>query len=66
MIGRVGTCFGENGINISSAAVGHVPEDGDEDLAVMVLTTDDQVPEAVVEQIVGLEGFVAGRAVALG
>ena len=27
MIGRVGTCFGENGINISSAAVGHVPED---------------------------------------
>jgi hypothetical protein len=32
----------------------------------MVITTDEQVPEAVVEQIVGLEGFVAGRAVALG
>ncbi len=66
MIGRVGTCFGENGINISSAAVGHVPEDGDEDLAVMIVTTDEAVPDRVVEQIVGLDGFVAGRAVALG
>jgi len=66
MIGRVGTCFGENGINISSAAVGHVPEDGDVDLAVMIVTTDEPVPETVVEQIVSLEGFVAGRAVALG
>jgi D-3-phosphoglycerate dehydrogenase / 2-oxoglutarate reductase len=66
MIGRVGTCFGENAINISSAAVGHVPEDEAEDLAVMVLTTDEQVPDAVVEQIVALDGFVAGRAVALG
>jgi D-3-phosphoglycerate dehydrogenase len=66
MIGRVGTCFGENGINISSAAVGHVPEDGDVDLAVMIVTTDEPVPDAVVEQIVSLDGFVAGRAVALG
>ena len=46
MIGRVGTCFGENGINISSAAVGHVPEDGDEDLAVMIVTTDEPVPDS--------------------
>src|SRR5262249_54548320 len=37
MIGRVGTCFGEHGINISSAAVGHVPGNGAGDLAVMVL-----------------------------
>jgi D-3-phosphoglycerate dehydrogenase / 2-oxoglutarate reductase len=66
MIGRVGTCFGEHGINISSAAVGHVPEDGEEGLAVMVLTTDQPVPQEVIEQIVGLDGFVAGRAVALG
>jgi D-3-phosphoglycerate dehydrogenase / 2-oxoglutarate reductase len=65
MIGRVGTCFGENGINISSAAVGHVPEDGDEGLAVMVVTTDQAVPQGVIDQIVGLDGFVAGRAVAL-
>jgi D-3-phosphoglycerate dehydrogenase len=66
MVGRVGTCFGEHGINISSAAVGHVPEDGEEGLAVMVLTTDQPVPQDVIEQIVGLDGFVAGRAVALG
>jgi D-3-phosphoglycerate dehydrogenase len=66
MIGRVGTCFGESGINISSAAVGHSPDDGDEGLAVMVLTTDQPVPQSVIDQIVGLEGFVAGRAIALG
>jgi D-3-phosphoglycerate dehydrogenase len=66
MIGRVGTCFGEQGINISSAAVGHVLEAGDGGLAVMVVTSDEPVPESVVDQIVGLEGFVAGRAVALG
>jgi D-3-phosphoglycerate dehydrogenase len=65
MIGRVGTCFGENGINISSAAVGHVPEDGDEGLAVMVITTDQPTPQAVVDQIVAMDGFVAGRAVSL-
>ena len=65
MIGRVGTCFGEQGINISSAAVGHTPEDGDKGLAVMVVTTDEPVPDSVVEQIVGLDGFVSGRAVAL-
>src|SRR5204862_282867 len=28
MMGRAGTCFGANGVNINSAAVGHVPEDG--------------------------------------
>jgi D-3-phosphoglycerate dehydrogenase len=65
MIGRVGTCFGENGINISSAAVGHSPEDGAVGHAVMVVTTDQPVPQGVVDRIVGLDGFVAGRAVAL-
>jgi hypothetical protein len=45
--------------------VGHMPDDGDEGVAVMVVTTDAPVPESVVEQIVGTEGFVAGRAVAL-
>jgi D-3-phosphoglycerate dehydrogenase / 2-oxoglutarate reductase len=65
MIGRLGTCFGEHGINIKSAAVGYTPDDADAGLAVMVVTTDEPVPESVVEQIVGTEGFVAGRAVAL-
>jgi D-3-phosphoglycerate dehydrogenase / 2-oxoglutarate reductase len=66
MIGRVGTCFGEHGVNISSAAVGHVPEDGAEDMAVMVLTTDQPVQQSLVDEIVAMDGFVAGRAVALG
>jgi D-3-phosphoglycerate dehydrogenase len=65
MIGRVGTCFGEHGINISSAAVGHLPDNGDGDLAVMVVTTDQPVAAPVIDRIVSLDGFVAGRAVAL-
>ena len=48
MIGRVGTIFGAHGINISSAAVGHTPDGGDEGrgqrLAAMVVTTDAPCP----------------------
>jgi D-3-phosphoglycerate dehydrogenase / 2-oxoglutarate reductase len=68
MIGRVGTLFGEYGINISSAAVGHT-SDGDAEasrrLAAMVVTTDALVPAGVVEEIVASEGFVNGWAVDL-
>ncbi len=42
------------GSTSGSAAVGHMPDDGDEGVAVMVVTTDAPVPESVVEQIVGL------------
>ena len=68
MIGRVGSAFGEHGVNISSAAVGRHAESGDGgrgDIAVMVLTTDGPVPVAVVDQIVASDGFLAGRAVTL-
>ena len=41
MIGRVGTAFGEHGVNIVSAAVG-AEASGDE--AVMALTTDAAGP----------------------
>jgi D-3-phosphoglycerate dehydrogenase len=79
MIGRVGTAFGVHGINIASAAVGHVP-DGDESgedgenresggagdgLAVMVVTTSAPVPLGVIDEIVASDGFVAGRAISL-
>jgi D-3-phosphoglycerate dehydrogenase len=74
MIGRVGTIFGGHGINISSAAVGHVP-DGREDaeersengqrLAAMVVTTDAAVPRAVIDEIVASDGFVNGWSVDL-
>jgi D-3-phosphoglycerate dehydrogenase len=62
MIGRVGTVFGGHGVNISSAAVGHHPEGGaTSGSAVMVVTTDAAVPQAVVDEIVASEGFVGGR-----
>jgi D-3-phosphoglycerate dehydrogenase len=73
MIGRVGTIFGAHGINISSAAVGHVPDGRGADgpgeehrLAAMVVTTDARVPAEVVDEIVASEGFVNGWSVDLG
>jgi len=67
MIGRVGTHFGEHGINIVSAAVGHVDNDdgGEGPLAVMVITTDSAVPDEVINEIVALDGFEAGRTMTL-
>ena len=62
MIGRVGTIFGEHGVNIGSAAVG-AEASGDE--AVLALTTDAPVPEDLLDEILRLEGFHAGRAVDL-
>ncbi|MDP8971471.1 MAG: ACT domain-containing protein, partial [Actinomycetota bacterium] len=65
MIGRVGTVFGEHGINIGSAAVGHDPNGDGAPEAVMVVTTDRAVPQDVLDAILALEGFVDGRTVAL-
>ncbi len=68
MIGRVGTAFGEHGINISQAAVGRTPpgEDGRRDnVAVMAVTADAPVPQDLVDQIAASDGFIAGRAVSL-
>jgi len=69
MVGRVGTCLGEHGINISAAAVGRQPLDDDggrSDLAVMAVTTDVHMPDDVVAKIAGFEGFVSGRSITLG
>jgi len=69
MIGRVGTMFGAHGVNIDAAAVGYEPDDGEgADLgsqAVMVVTTHDPVPAALIDEIVASDGFVAGHAVDL-
>jgi len=62
MIGLVGSAFGEHGVNIVSAAVGAEDDDGE---AVMTVTTDAPVPEAVVAEITARDGFSAGRAVEL-
>jgi D-3-phosphoglycerate dehydrogenase len=61
MIGRVGTIFGEHGVNIASAAVG--AEEGSD--AVMAVTTDAPVPDELIASITALEGFRDGRAVNL-
>ena len=67
MIGRVGTIFGERAVNIGSAAVGHSPDNGDRQHAVMILTTDAPVPQELVDEIIASsDAFVAGRTVALG
>jgi D-3-phosphoglycerate dehydrogenase / 2-oxoglutarate reductase len=60
MIGRVGSAFGEHGVNIVSAAVG-AESDGAE--AVMALTTDAPVAQDVIDEIAGADDFFAGRAV---
>lgn len=62
MIGRVGTIFGEEGVNIVSAAVG--AESGGE-TAVMALTTDAPVNQSTIDRILELDGFSVGRAVSL-
>ena len=62
MIGRVGSIFGEEGVNIVSAAVG-AEEDGER--AVMALTTDAEVNEETIARILQLDGFSVGRSVDL-
>jgi D-3-phosphoglycerate dehydrogenase len=63
MVGRVGSTLGEHGINISAAAVGRHDEGSGDDLAVMAVTTDTVVPDEVLAEIAGSDGFVSGRAV---
>jgi D-3-phosphoglycerate dehydrogenase len=63
MIGRVGTAFGANGVNIDSAAVGaEASGDGE---AVMALTTDAPVPDEVIAEIASGDAFSVGRSVSL-
>jgi D-3-phosphoglycerate dehydrogenase len=66
MIGRIGTAFGEAGVNIVSAAVGRHDEDsGATTEAVMVVTTDAPVPREVIDAVVASGGFADGRAITL-
>jgi len=62
MIGRVGTAFGEEGVNIVYAAVG---AESDSDVAVMALTTDAAVRQQTIDKILEIEGFSIGRSVDL-
>jgi D-3-phosphoglycerate dehydrogenase len=62
MIGRVGTMFGEEGVNIVSAAVG---AEAAGERAVMALTTDAPVRRETIDRILELDGFSVGRSVDL-
>jgi uncharacterized protein YabE (DUF348 family) len=58
--------FGERAVNIGSAAVGHSPKNGDQQHAVMILTTDAEVSRELVEEVVASsDNFIDGRTVAL-
>ena len=67
MLGRVGTAFGQRGVNIISAAVGRLPDDQQTEgqLAAMAIATSSPVPQTVVDEIVASDGFFAGQTVAL-
>jgi D-3-phosphoglycerate dehydrogenase len=68
MIGRVGTIFGEHGVNIVSAAVGRQDEETGRTggrLAAMVITTDSPVAREVLDEVVAGDGFEVGRTVTL-
>lgn len=60
MIGRVGTVFGEHGVNIDQAAVGAGGTGGE---AVMIVTAPSPVPQTLIDAIKQLDGFHDGRAV---
>jgi D-3-phosphoglycerate dehydrogenase len=62
MIGKVGTMFGEEGVNIVSAAVG-ASAGGEQ--AVMALTTDAPVRGETIDRILQLDGFSSGHSVDL-
>jgi D-3-phosphoglycerate dehydrogenase len=66
IIGRVGMGFGAHGVNIGAAAVGHTPANAEgERPAVMIVTTDVQVPQSLVDEITAGEDFLHGVTVAL-
>ncbi|MGI9083834.1 MAG: phosphoglycerate dehydrogenase [Aeromicrobium sp.] len=64
MLGRIGTAFGDAGINIVSAAVGRQPE-GDRDEATMIVTTDAPVTPAVLQAVLATADFFDARAISL-
>jgi D-3-phosphoglycerate dehydrogenase len=66
IIGQIGTRFGAHGINIGSAAVGHTPPTAEGDRpAVMIVTTDVQVPQSLVDEIKVTDDFIDARTVSL-
>jgi len=59
MLGRVGSLLGERGINISSATQG--VERSDDDLNVVIVVTDADIPAAVMREILAEPGVLDAR-----
>jgi D-3-phosphoglycerate dehydrogenase len=64
MLGRIGTAFGDAGINIVSAAVGHRGDDESVE-AVVIVTSDAPVPPAVLASTMATADFFDARAISL-
>ncbi|MGH2691358.1 MAG: phosphoglycerate dehydrogenase [Actinomycetota bacterium] len=62
VIGTVGTLLGEAGVNVASMEVGRKEAGG---LALMGLTVDSPIPEAVIDGIVKAVGMKSARSIAL-
>jgi D-3-phosphoglycerate dehydrogenase len=62
MIGRVCTEIGQSGVNISDMALGRSPEG---ERALMLLSTDQPVPEELVTRITAMDGVRAAHPVVL-
>ena len=62
VIGRVGSTFGDAGVNIANMAVSRTKEGGK---ALMALSIDSEPPLELVERL-GAEGFDDARVIALG
>jgi D-3-phosphoglycerate dehydrogenase len=63
MLGRLGTALGDAGINIDSAAVGK--QVGEKDEAVLLVTTDRDVPQSVLDGVIATPDFSDARSVSL-
>ena len=64
MLGRIGTAFGDAGINIVSAAVGH-RGDAESGEAIVIVTTDAPVPSSVLDAMMATADFFDARAISL-
>ena len=60
MLGRVGTLLGARGVNISTATQG--VQRTDDDLNVVIVVTDADIPEDVMREVLAEPGVLDGRA----
>jgi D-3-phosphoglycerate dehydrogenase len=59
MLGKVGTIFGDAGVNIDNAVIGATGTKG----AVLAITSHEEIPNTLVDEILKLDGFQDGHVV---